>query len=155
MEEHLELLGFEDCVEGAGVLAVAIAKGQSAATRHGGPDRRRGYELAGSPLRGGVRSDAGDAELAGAMLKERQRIQPSAGDRVHVEEVRGDDPFSLGGEELAPAAAAFLQEPEVDLAVLVVGDDLPVQLGLIRPFNALTVKIGATSNPLRRCSGAV
>lgn len=35
-------------------------------------------------------------------LEEHQRVQQSAGDRFYVEEVRGDDPLSLGGEELVP-----------------------------------------------------
>lgn len=103
IEEHLDLLGFEDCVEGAGVLAVAIAKDETQRLDTTAQVAGEITSLPGHPLRGGVRSDAGDVKLAGAMLEERQRRQPSAGDPVHVEEVRGDDPLALGREELAPA----------------------------------------------------
>lgn len=102
-KEHLHLLGFEDRVEGTGVLTVAIAKDKAQRLDTAAQVAGEVTSLLGRPLRGGVRSDTGDVELAGAMFEERQRVQPSAGDRVHVEEVRSDDPVGLSGEELAPA----------------------------------------------------
>jgi hypothetical protein len=103
--QHIDAFSLEDGVEGVGVLAVAVAKQESerfdARSEVGGEVS----SLLGRPLSGGVRSDAGDVEPAGAMFQERQRVQPSTGDRVDVEEVRRDDPIGLGGEELPPARA--------------------------------------------------
>ena len=62
--------------------------------------------LPGHPLCGRVRRDADDVKLAGAMLEERQYVQPCAGDRVQMEEVRGDDSLGLSGKKLAPGGAS-------------------------------------------------
>ncbi|XIF73698.1 hypothetical protein Q4V65_01945 [Kutzneria buriramensis] len=104
-EQHLHLVCFEDSVEGGGVLAVSVAEEEAEGLDTAIQVVGEVMGLLGRPLRGRVRGDAGDVERADVMLEERQRVQPSAGDRVHMEEVRSDDPLGLGGEELTPTGA--------------------------------------------------
>lgn len=102
-EQYLHLLHFEDGVEGAGVLAVAVAKGEAQGLDAGAEIRGEVAGLLGRPLCGGVGGDTGDVESAGTVLEEHQRVQAPAGHGVHVEEDRSDDPLRLQGEELSPA----------------------------------------------------
>jgi hypothetical protein len=104
-EQHFHLFSREDSVESAGVFAVAIAQDKPQRLDTAAQPTGEVTGLLGRPLRGGMRRDAGDVELASAMLEECQRVQSPAGDRVHVEEVCGDDPLGLGGEELTPTRA--------------------------------------------------
>jgi hypothetical protein len=104
-EQHLHLLGCEDSVEGGGVLAVAVAEEDAEGLDAAAQVVGHVASLLGDPLRCGVRGEADDVELACSMLEERQCVQPSASDRVHMEEVRGDDSLGLGSEELAPGGA--------------------------------------------------
>jgi hypothetical protein len=52
-----------------------------------------------------VGGDSGDVQAPGAVLEERQCVQPLAEHGVYVEEVCRDDALGLGGEELAPGRA--------------------------------------------------
>jgi hypothetical protein len=74
--------------------------------------------LLGRPLRGGVRGDAGDVELAGAMFEECQCVQAPASDRVHMEEVRGDDPVPLPTRSSRPHSIPTKTSDEVEQKVL-------------------------------------
>jgi hypothetical protein len=57
------------------------------------------------PIANGVRGDAAKIHPAGAMFNEHQDIQSPEEHGVHVQEVDGEDPGSLGMQELPPARA--------------------------------------------------
>ncbi|HTF48279.1 MAG TPA: hypothetical protein VK735_12590 [Pseudonocardia sp.] len=56
----------------------------------------------GQPDAGRVRGDAEDADLAGGVFDDEERVEPGQGDGVDVEQVAGEDGVGLGSEELAP-----------------------------------------------------
>jgi hypothetical protein len=55
----------------------------------------------GQPDAGRVRGDAVDADLAGGVFDDEERVEPGQGDGVDVEHVAGEDGVGLGAEELA------------------------------------------------------
>ena len=58
--------------------------------------------LLGGPGRGGVSGDAQDVHGAGLDLHHEQDIDAAEEDGINVQEVAGQDPGSLGREELPP-----------------------------------------------------
>jgi hypothetical protein len=58
--------------------------------------------LLGGPRSGGVRSDAQDVHLPGLDLHHEEDVQALEEHRVNVQEVAGQDPRRLGGQELPP-----------------------------------------------------
>ncbi|WP_345029397.1 hypothetical protein [Kutzneria kofuensis] len=70
-EQRLHLLGCENSVEGNGVLAVPVAEEEAQRLDTAAQVADEVASLLNRPLRGRVRGDAGDMELAGVMLKER------------------------------------------------------------------------------------
>jgi hypothetical protein len=59
--------------------------------------------LLGDPPGGGMGGDAQDVHRPGVVLDHRKAVQPREHDRLHVEEVAGEDPLCLGAQELPPA----------------------------------------------------
>jgi hypothetical protein len=62
--------------------------------------------LLGYPRRVGVPGDAEEVHATGPELDGEQDVQRAKPNRLHSEEVEGNDPVSLGPEELAPGGAA-------------------------------------------------
>ncbi|WP_269856102.1 hypothetical protein [Streptomyces sp. RPT161] len=64
--------------------------------------------LLGGPFGGDVAGDVGDVHPPGAVLDGEQDEQASQKYGVHVEDVNGEDPLGLGGEELRSGAVRAL-----------------------------------------------
>lgn len=90
----------EDRIEGlsevAGVVADQVPDTGSA---HVVQVHQQVTRLLGCPLRGDVAGDAGDVHAPGAVLDEEQDEQAPEKHGVHVEDVDGEDPLRLSGEE--------------------------------------------------------
>jgi hypothetical protein len=53
-----------------------------------------------------MRGDAEDAYAAGGVLDDEERVQPTKGDRVQVEQVAREDRVRLGSQKLGPGWSA-------------------------------------------------
>ena len=94
----------EDLVEGAGVLAVAIADEEAhAAVAEVEAEVAR---LLGHPLPGRVPRAAGNPDTTARMRDEEEDVEAAQHDRLNSEEVTRDDAGRLRPQELAPARAA-------------------------------------------------
>jgi hypothetical protein len=96
----------EDGVEGAGEVRAAIADQEPDA---GEPLVKGEGQIAGllhCPLASRVSGDAANVDPAGAVLDEHQDIEPFEQHCVGVQEIYGENPGGLSGEELPPAGPA-------------------------------------------------
>jgi hypothetical protein len=104
-EQHVHVLGFEDGVEGLPALAIAVAQQEAQGPHACAQADGHVPGLLHSPPAGGMGGDAGDVQAPRAMFEECQRVQPLAEHDVDVEEIDGNDPAGLIGEEPTPGGA--------------------------------------------------
>lgn len=95
-------LGGEHGVEGSGVLRVAVPDQELDRTRVLAELHTEVAGLLGHPVGDGLGGNAGDPHETSVVLDEDQHVESAKEHGVDVEEVAGNKPFRLCGEELAP-----------------------------------------------------
>jgi hypothetical protein len=93
----------EDPVEGAAVLAVAVANQEADAALAEVETEVAG--VLGHPLAGRIPRATGEPDATARVLDEEEHVQAAEQDRLDREEVAGDDAGRLRPQELAPAGA--------------------------------------------------
>ncbi len=93
-------LGAEHLIEGTGELGIPVADEELEAAKPLLDSQVS--RLLGDPRRVGVPGDAEDEHATGCDLDREEHVQRAKPRRLHSEEVQGQDPSSLGPEELPP-----------------------------------------------------
>jgi hypothetical protein len=115
----------EHRIEAGDELRIAVADQRLQRVHPGAQLRGEVAGLLGDPRAGRVGGRPADVQPAGLVLDEDQRIDPSQQDGVDGQEVAGDDPVALGGQELLPRRARTSRR-RVDASP---GQDLPHRRG--------------------------
>jgi hypothetical protein len=96
----------EDRVEGVGEFRVSVADQKPELTDPLAQVHDQIPGLLGHPFPGRIRCRTEQVNLAGGDLDDEQDVDAFEPDRVHVEEVAGQDCFGLVGEELVQVGPA-------------------------------------------------
>ena len=100
-----DALGGEDRIEGVGDPGVPVAQQEPERLDAVRQVHEEGTGLLGDPFPGWVGRHAEDVDPAIGDLQHEQHVQALEQDGLSMEEVAGQDPFGLGGQELLPGQA--------------------------------------------------